>query len=293
LSQRPIKRTASTPSRADLRLARGLGAPRANPHLAQGLGARSSESPPRSRARCPLGRISAPLEGEVPPRANVCLARGACAHSPDQGIKCSDTTRVPGSKANPRHAGPLTPPGNQIPVLFCQPSLSGHPWHCTGLCSEASVNSVTLCRPLPYDLRAAPLEGGRRNPRKWYGRLLHTHKGRRSDVELVERVSSEQLRSCAAIPTAVLPSRALQRHPRCCGNLGQQDVTTPAAVRPPAFRQPNPRAGVRTTTKQDDSTVPPSKPLLDEHRIRCDVPPEHDSPGRPPFPWSCTPYRHT
>jgi hypothetical protein len=39
------------------------------------------------------------------------------------------------------------------------------------LCGEASVNSVTLCRPLPYDLHAAPRERGRRNPRKEYGRL--------------------------------------------------------------------------------------------------------------------------
>jgi hypothetical protein len=114
----------------------------------------SGKLPPRSRAGRPLGRISASLEGWTPPRANLRLARGLdapsgespprsgagrpsgesppCsrplrarsphAHSPDQSIKFSDTTRAPGSKANPRHAGPLTPLGNHIPALFRQPS---------------------------------------------------------------------------------------------------------------------------------------------------------------------------
>jgi hypothetical protein len=88
----------------------------------------SGEFLPRSRAMRPLGRISASLEGYAPPRPNLRLARGfrgACnprAHSPDRSIKCSDTPRSPGSKANARHAGPLTPPGNHIPALFHQPS---------------------------------------------------------------------------------------------------------------------------------------------------------------------------
>jgi hypothetical protein len=55
---------------------------------------------------------------------------------------------------------PCTPPpdvlGNHIPALFCQPSLCGHPRHCTTLCSKASVSSATLCRPLSYGRRAAP-----------------------------------------------------------------------------------------------------------------------------------------
>jgi hypothetical protein len=111
----------------------------------------SSKLLPRSRATCPLGRISASLEGCAPPRADLRLARGPRApspsskypphsrvpwvrnprtHSPDRSIKHSDTPRVPGSRANPHHAGSLAPSGNQIPVMFCQPSPSGHPWHC-------------------------------------------------------------------------------------------------------------------------------------------------------------------
>jgi hypothetical protein len=49
------------------------------------------------------------------------------AHSPDQSIKCSGTPQAPGSKANPRHADPLTPPGNHILALFRQPALCGYP----------------------------------------------------------------------------------------------------------------------------------------------------------------------
>jgi hypothetical protein len=119
----------------------GRTAPRANLRLTGGPRAPSGESLPRSRAPRPLGRISASLEGLAPPRANLRLARGddapsrnsllrsrptrardTCAHSPDQSIKCSDMPRVPGSNANPRHAGPLTPPGNHISAPFHQPS---------------------------------------------------------------------------------------------------------------------------------------------------------------------------
>jgi hypothetical protein len=119
----------------------GPAPPRANLRLTRGPRAPSGESPPRSRAPRPLGRISASLEGLAPPLVNLRLARGddapsrnsllrsrptrardTRAHSPDQSIKCSDMPRVPGSNANPRHAGPLTPPGNHISAPFRQPS---------------------------------------------------------------------------------------------------------------------------------------------------------------------------
>jgi hypothetical protein len=150
--------------RADLRLARGLRPlgqisaslegyphPRADLRLARGLPAPSGGSPPRSRTIRAL-----PLE--------VLWVRKPRTHSSDRSIKRSDMPQAPESKANPRHDGPLTPPGNHTPTLFRQPSLRGHPCHCTGLCSKASVYSVTLCHPLPYGLRTAPLETGWRNP---------------------------------------------------------------------------------------------------------------------------------
>jgi hypothetical protein len=102
--------------------------PRANLRLARGLGAPSGESPPRSRAP-PSSR----------PRA----------HSPDQGIKFSSTTRTPGSKVNPRHAGPLTPLGNRIPALFRQPSPCGHPWHCRGTVREGQCQLRDTVPPTP------------------------------------------------------------------------------------------------------------------------------------------------
>jgi hypothetical protein len=115
----------------------------------------SGETPPRSRGLALYCRNFASLEGRTPPRAKLRFARGQYApsggslprsravrtlgrvhaslgalaglrsrtHSPDRSIKCSNTSRAPGSRANPCHAVPLTPPGNHIPVLFRQP-----PW---------------------------------------------------------------------------------------------------------------------------------------------------------------------
>jgi hypothetical protein len=68
---------------------------------------------------------------------------------------------------------------------------------------------MTLCRPLSYGLHAAPLERGRRNPQREYGRLPHARTGRRRDVGLVERVSS-------ANSGPVRPSPPLHHHPEHC-----------------------------------------------------------------------------
>jgi hypothetical protein len=124
----PTLLKGQTPHRVNLRLSQAAHAP---------LG----ESPPRSRGRHPLRRISASLEDSTPPRVILRLAQGdgtpsgdspprsraprahdARAQSLNQSIKCSDMPWAPGSKANPHHACPLTPPGNHIPALFCQPS---------------------------------------------------------------------------------------------------------------------------------------------------------------------------
>jgi hypothetical protein len=137
--QRPLRRNSASlegwpPPRANLRLTRGLAAP-------------SGETPPRSRAGRPLRRISASLEGWPPPRAKLRLAqglvapsgesppcsrlpqaRGPCAHSPDQSIKCSDTTRALGSKVNPPPCRPFDTTwesylGVVSPTLLVRPSL--------------------------------------------------------------------------------------------------------------------------------------------------------------------------
>jgi hypothetical protein len=82
---------------------------------------------------------------------------------------------------------------------------------------------VTLCRPLPYGLHAAPLEGGRRNPQKGYGRLPRARTGRRHDIGLVEHIS-------CANSGPVRPSSPLYCHPGHCstipGAVGAQDDET-------------------------------------------------------------------
>jgi hypothetical protein len=72
-------------------------------------------------------------------------------------------------------------------------------------------------------------------------------------------------------PPSPTPSRALHHHLLHCGGTGRQDAARPAAVHPAASRQPHPRANVWTTTEQEVSTPPPSKPFLDGHRTRHDV----------------------
>jgi hypothetical protein len=72
----------------------------------------------------------------------------------------------------------------------------------------------------------------------------------------------------------MMTSRALQCHPRCCGNAGRQDTATPAVVPRTAPRQLHPRVSARVTTERKAPAPPPSKPLLDGHRARHDAPPE-------------------
>jgi hypothetical protein len=131
-------------------------------------GPKKPQRPTNRPAAIPLGRFSASLEGLAPPRAILRLTRGAGApsgdspprsrptrprdlhaHSPDQSIKCSSTLRAPGSKANSRHAGPLTSPGNHIPMLFRQPFPRGHSWHCTGAVREGRCQLCDTMPPTP------------------------------------------------------------------------------------------------------------------------------------------------
>jgi hypothetical protein len=128
----------------------------------------SGKSPPRSKDPASYHQISASLEGRTPPRADLRLARGlsalsngsppcsrpsrACgprAHSPNQSIKCSDTTRVHRSKENPRHIGALTLPRNRIPALFRQPALCGHPQHCAGAVRQGWCQLRDTVPPTP------------------------------------------------------------------------------------------------------------------------------------------------
>jgi hypothetical protein len=68
-------------------------------------------------------RASTSLEGLTPTRVSLRSLENALiprlsTYSPDKSIKCYGTLWAFGSKENPRHAGPLTLPGNHIPMLF-------------------------------------------------------------------------------------------------------------------------------------------------------------------------------
>jgi hypothetical protein len=89
---------------------------------------------------------------------------------------------------------------------------------------------VTLCRPLLYGLHVAPLERGRRNPRKRYEHLPRARAGQHRDIRPVKHDSSITF-------GLVRPSPPLCRHPRHRGNPGRQDTATIATVRPLASRQ--------------------------------------------------------
>jgi hypothetical protein len=162
------------------------------------------------------------------PQANLRLARGRPElapprNSPNQSIKCSDTTGAHGSKENPRHACALALSENRIPALFRQPALCGHHSTVRELCGKAGVNSVTLCHLLSYDLHVAPLEGGRRNPRKRYGCLPRARAGRCRDIKPAGHVFS-------VTSAPVRPSPPLCRHPGHCsaipGTVGLRDGET-------------------------------------------------------------------
>jgi hypothetical protein len=127
----------------NLRLARGPGVVPRSLRLARGPNAPSGESPPRSRDWDPLGRDSALLEVTLGPRRRT--------YSPGQSIKCSGKPRAPGSKANRRHASPLTPLGNHISALFHQPALRGHPRRCAGAVREdrCQLHDTVPLTPVP------------------------------------------------------------------------------------------------------------------------------------------------
>jgi hypothetical protein len=123
-SQRPNKQPTPGTPRANLHLARGPGATPRNLRLARRLDA------PRVTLRIARG-LDTP-SGESPPRSRPLSPHGAAPGPPDWIIKRPFLSWAPKSRANPRRTSPLTPPGNQIPMLFDQPALCGHPWRCVG-----------------------------------------------------------------------------------------------------------------------------------------------------------------
>jgi hypothetical protein len=176
--------------------------------------------------------------------------------------------QAPKSKANPRHYAP----GNHAPALLRQLPWQGHPRHCATLCGEVSNDPVALCHPLPHGRRAAPskkddgaLEGKMNN----YATPV---RGQRCDVGSAGPVTSVAIGPVRPFPPSPTPSRPLHHHPRHYGSVRRRDTTTPATVPPYVLTSTapsSPHTGGRRT-----GHLYTSKPLLDAHRTRHDVPPE-------------------
>jgi hypothetical protein len=126
-----------------------------------------------------------------------------------------------------------TPPGNQILTLFDQPALYNHPRRCVGAVWDGQCHSVTLCHPLPYLLHVAPLERGRRHPRKAYDHQLDASPGQRCDARMMEHISS-------VTSGPVRPSSSLCCHPGYCRTapnaVGTQVDRTSPRLPPCSFR---------------------------------------------------------
>jgi hypothetical protein len=128
--------------------------------------------------------------------------------------------------------------------------------------------------PTPIRLTCRALERGRRSPRRGDRRLLHARTRLRCDIRPARPVTSVAI-------GPVRPSLPSQHHPGHCITIsntvgGRGDKMLPrqllCAQRPPVSRTPE--ANVRTTTKREAPTPPPSKPFLDGYTARHDVPPE-------------------
>jgi hypothetical protein len=161
--------------RANFRLARGPGASLRDPRLARGLRGFVTPTPIP-----PTGALNA-LTCRGRPGQKRILATPTLWHR--LGIisrRCS---------ANPPRAA--------IPGTVGE------------LCGKDGVNSVTLCRPLPYGLHVTPLERGRRNPRKEVRTPTLRPHGTTPWRWTSRARLLRHLQSCAAIPAAMPPPRAL------------------------------------------------------------------------------------
>jgi hypothetical protein len=262
----PPKRSALAPLRQNFASLEGHNAVPPRLHLAWGLDAPSGDTPPRSTAGHPLGWDYASLQGS-------CGSAAPATTPPTKEFNVLTQHKRPSKKWIPtmpslwHHLGIISrhcfanPPCEAIPatVRHCALRPVSAPWHCAAYSRTARTPHARKRTVEPLKKRQTPIlrpHGTTSWRRTSEVRLLHRH------------------RPCAAIRAATPPSRALQHHPRHCGSPGWQDIATYATVRPPALRQPDPRADACATTKGEASTPLPSKPLLDEHRVLRHAPPE-------------------
>jgi hypothetical protein len=172
--------------------------------------------------------------------------------------------RVRAFNALTRQSCATTRLGN-TPRRYSANTLGGaHPRHCGGLCDEAGVSSVTLCRPL--STANAP------RPRSGAGRAL----------EPSSRYSAGSNRD---VRPAGAPSPSLSvlcSHPRPCCATPRTATTTPTLLSMRGRDAATPTTAPRTERRQrllrvrlkaprSTTTPPPSKSPLFKHRARHDV----------------------
>jgi hypothetical protein len=177
--------------------------------------------PGQRRAHGPRSHNSHQTIGRGTPRVSLRFARGHNAPSGEATLGPRHCTYSPTRELNAlaRHGRSgqrriLATPALGIISRGCStnPPCAAIPGTVRELCGKANVSSVTLCRPLMYRHRIAPLERGWRNPRKGYVRLPRARSGQRRDVGLVECVTSVTSRP-------VRPSPPLCHHPRHCSAI--------------------------------------------------------------------------
>jgi hypothetical protein len=138
-----------------------------------------------------------------------------------------------------------------------------HPRHCGGLCNMASVSSVALCRPLPYEYTP--------HPRRGAGCTLESFPresaGSNHDVRSAGAPSPPLLVLCGCPrPRSATPGTATTT-PMLLSTRGR-DAATSATVPCMDHRQRLPRA--RLKTPQPTTTPSPSKLLLYKYGTRHD-----------------------
>jgi hypothetical protein len=136
-----------------------------------------------------------------------------------------------------------------------------HPHHCGGLCDEAGVSSVTLCRH--FSTANTP------RPRKGAGHTLepssHYSAGSSRDVRPAGAPSPSLSVLCGHPRPYRATPRAATTTPTLLSARGR-DAATPATAPRTDHRQRLPRA--RLKAPQSTTTPPPSKLPLFKHRTR-------------------------
>jgi hypothetical protein len=202
----------------------------------------------------PLEQVSASLEAQPRPMTP--------SLSPPIGALNALTHRGRhGQKANPPHAAPLTPLGNQAPAL-CGQTVTMQPSPALALhadCADMPVSFQNTMLPAPVLPRRAPRKGTGATSK---GVLAATKHMTRATPWRGMRGAQpiHLLRRCAAIPDDVAPYADGMSPHRCLCIQG------PSLNKTLERAWAHPRTSIRTTTTHGRKSRAPSKPFPDKYR---------------------------